>query len=120
MLTCARRPARPQKFGTFGYQNSDSTLPLLVGYYAVPVMDPTGMKAIVLIQMWYNTIANALAPFNHVSNRRAQTLDVAYRTRHPVGILSSRLRARLVGACFSTFCLALVKDITLSCTRMHR
>lgn len=53
-------------YGTFGYQSSDATLPLLVGYYCVPLTDSAGLRGMVLIQMWYNSIANALASFNHV------------------------------------------------------
>lgn len=73
---------RPQHYGTVGYQASDSTLPLLIGYYAVPVMSSAGMEAIVLIQMWYNTIATVLASFNHV--RARPPLEPTTRVRMPL------------------------------------
>ena len=64
-------------YSTVGYQNSDTTLPLLIGYYAVPVVDSAGMQAIVLIQMWYDTIATALASFNHMANTVVYVMEAS-------------------------------------------
>jgi hypothetical protein len=53
-------------FGTLGYQSSDASVPLLVGYYAVPVLDAsrTTLMAIALIQLEYRSLAATLAAFN--------------------------------------------------------
>ena len=53
-----------EKYGAVGYQSSDATQALLIGWYCLPVVRDGGVKAIVLVQLGYEAISMVLAPYN--------------------------------------------------------
>ena len=67
------------KFGSLGYQSSDATVPLLVGYYVAQVLDAsqTTTMGVVLIQLFYTSVADILAPFNHIGNSVVYIMEAA-------------------------------------------
>lgn len=56
-------------FGSFYYQSSDYTVPLLVGYFVAPITDAFGeTKAIVLIQLDYEAVNKVLSQYNGIDD----------------------------------------------------
>ena len=56
-------------FGTTGYQQSDSSVPLLIGFFQVPIVwgvNGGQLEAMVLIQLQYEEIAKTLKAYSHM------------------------------------------------------
>jgi hypothetical protein len=65
-------------FSSPGYQATDSTVPLLIGYYQVPVVNASGAtNAIVLMQLSYASVAKSLAHFDHIENSVLFVMEAA-------------------------------------------
>ena len=78
------------KFGSLGYQSEDSTVPLLVGYYVVPVVQGNENVAIVLIQVIHmaptraRASARAFASFSRVNSHTAKPLNPCEPLQHQI------------------------------------